>query len=146
MLESQRATALLDEWKRSEARIDAIKKELASILGVSATASAHVASTKGQTQLPLVDDNDGRHAPVAPGTKGRATIEAMHSLGGKAKAGQVKDVLLAQGLVTDDPKGMKSIRSYFNYLKKKSYIVSVKGHAGTWELTPLALSVLGGAP
>ena len=146
MLESQRATSLLDEWKRSEARIDAIKKELASILGVSAPASVRVVSTSGQARLPLVDDDDGRHAPVASGTKGRATIEAMHSLGGKAKAGQVKDVLLVQGLVTDDAKGMKSIRSYFNYLKKKGYIVQVKGHAGTWELTPLAFSVLGGAP
>ena len=39
---------------------------------------------------------------------------------------------------------MKTVRAYFNHLKKKGYIASVKGQRGVWTLTPKARSALGG--
>jgi hypothetical protein len=147
MLESQKATGLIDEWRQHEERIVEIKKELASILGVSPSVVVRMQVPMGQVTAARVqnDQSDENHTSIAPGTKARATIEAMHSLGGKAKAGQVHERLLAQELVSDDAKGMKSIRSYFNFLKKKEYIIAVKGNRGTWALTPKATSALGGA-
>ena len=144
MLESTKAAGLIEEWRRHEARIVEIKKELASLLGVSPSVVAM--PTKGQAQLPLPSDEQESDSTVAPGTKGRATIEAIHSFGGRSNAGGVRDALVAKGLVTADAQGMKNIRSYFAYLRKKEYIVAVKGHRGTWALTPKATAVLGGAP
>lgn len=146
MFESAKASELIDEWKRHEARIVEIKKALAGVLGVSPSVVVRIPAPTPPSQLELTEDDQEGHASVASGTKARATIEAIQSVGGKAKARQVHEALLAQGLVTDGPKGMKSIRSYFSFLKRKEYITEVKGNRGMWALTPKATAVLGGAP
>ena len=141
MLESIRVEKLTAEWKKHESRIVEIKAEIAALLGFSA-------GNDSSSEIPDVDPSEVVEidSTVAPGTKGRLVLEAIQTLGGKTKAGPVKLVLIKGGTLADEPRSIKTVRGYFNHLRKKGYISSVKGHRGTWALTPKATAVLGGAP
>jgi hypothetical protein len=135
MLNRELAQALFDEWGRLEARIAEIRRELAGVDAGGSPAMTNGAVSKA-SPAPTED------SAVAPGTKSRATLEAVLALGGKAKAGPVKDVLVARKLIGDDDDAAKNVRSYFFFLKKKGYL-EPEGERGVWAMTAKARSLLG---
>jgi len=144
MLESNRAAILLSEWKQLEDRITQIKAELGGILRVSSAED----SAEGAVNVDPSDIDDSneakRNSPVAPGTKSRATLEAVKALGGRARAGDVKKYLVSAGTTEDSPNVVNLVRSYFNYLRRKGYLTVVPKKRGLWTLTPKAVTALTG--
>jgi hypothetical protein len=138
MLNRELAQALFDEWGRLEARIAEIRRELAGVDSSGSPATTNGTTTKA-AHAPIED------SAVAPGTKSRATLEAVLALGGKAKAGPVKDVLVARKLLEDEDGAEKNVRSYFNFLRKKGYLESAVDERGVWAMTAKARSLLGAA-
>lgn len=135
MIDSTRAAALIEEWRRLEVRIVEIRRELAGDEVPAATTNG--TSTKAAPQAVHKDDPS-----VAPGTKSRAALEVIAQLGGSAKAGPVKDALVARRVLEDSDGAEKSVRSYFNFLRKKKYLVA-SGERGVWELTAKARNIVG---
>lgn len=140
MIDSARAAALIEEWRRLEVRIIEIRRELAGDIGPVAAMTNGAQARAATTATSTAQAND---PSVAPGTKSRATLEVIAELGGSAKAGPVKDALVARKVIEDSDGAEKSVRSYFNFLRKKKYIAA-SGERGVWELTAKARNIVGG--
>jgi len=148
-MESAKASALFQEWRELEARIVAdqlrvvkIKAELAGVLGFSPSTVVD-----DEPDEPVdVDPSEVEEIPstIAPGTKGRATLDAIKVLGGRARAAEVKDYLVKNGIMEDSANAEKLVRSHFNYLgNRKGYLAKVRNHRGLWKLTDEAIKVIG---
>lgn len=136
--------SLIDEMETLEDRLEWVKRELASRLGLAESPSVQRpdAPSSQQTEAPEkpADKPPAKRNPARVGTKGRTVLEAIFDLGGQAKAPTIAEMI--SGLGEDRAKKVKRVRTYFFHLSDTGFLEKTD-ERGLWKISEMGYIALG---